>query len=87
MEINEIREDGQTGRRRFVAGAERGKTMQYATQKHGQLEKGQLAYIKNTWQVVEIIRTSTHGISVVAFKTGAEMFMLNNRLEPITSLN
>jgi len=51
------------------------------------LEQGQTARIIHTGQVVELIRVSQHGISVVSFRTGGEYFISNKFLEPIFTLH
>ena len=45
------------------------------------LQQGAKARIKSTGQVVEIKRVSTHGFSIVRFKTGGDYMVLNERLE------
>ena len=45
------------------------------------LQQGAKARIKSTGQVVEIKRVSTHGFSIVLFKTGGDYMVLNERLE------
>jgi hypothetical protein len=45
------------------------------------LQQGAKARIKTTGQVVEIKRVSTHGFSIVRFKTGGDYMVLNERLE------
>ncbi len=47
------------------------------------LRQGGRARIKHTGQVVELMRVSDHGISVVAFRTGGEYFISNKFLEPV----
>ncbi len=51
------------------------------------LEQGAKARIKNTGQVVEVIRFSEHGISVVSFRSGGECFISNKFLEPVHTLH
>lgn len=51
------------------------------------LKQGAKVRIKHTGQVVELIRVSEHGISIVAFRTGGEYFISNNFLEPIFTLH
>jgi len=51
------------------------------------LEEGAKARIRHTGQVVELIRVSEHGISIVSFRTGGEYFISNKFLEPIFSLH
>lgn len=47
------------------------------------LKQGTKARIKHTGQVVELKRVSSHGISVVSFRTGGDYFISNKFLEPI----
>jgi hypothetical protein len=51
------------------------------------LKQGAKARIKHTGQLVELVRVSEHGISIVAFRTGGEYFISNNFLEPIFTLH
>jgi hypothetical protein len=51
------------------------------------LKQGAKARIKHTGLIVELVRVSEHGISIVAFRTGGEYFMSNNFLEPIFTLH
>lgn len=51
------------------------------------LKQGTKAKIKHTGQIVELIRVSKHGISIVAFRTGGEYFISNTFLEPIFTLH
>lgn len=45
------------------------------------LQQGAKARIKSTGQIVEIKRVSSHGFSIVRFKTGGDYMVLNDRLE------
>lgn len=47
------------------------------------IEKGSQAKISSTGQIVEVKRVSSHGFSVVRFKTGGDYMILNDRLESI----
>ena len=51
------------------------------------LKEGAKVRIKHTGQIVELVRVSEHGISIVAFRTGGEYFISNNFLEPIFTLH
>jgi hypothetical protein len=51
------------------------------------LKEGAKVRVKHTGQVVELVRVSEHGISIVAFRTGGEYFISNNFLEPIFTLH
>ncbi len=50
------------------------------------LQQGTKARIKNTGQIVEIKRVSSHGFSIVRFKTGGDYMVLNDRLEAASSV-
>jgi len=47
------------------------------------LQQGEKAVIKSTGQVVEVMRVSNHGFSIVRFKTGGDYMILNERLETV----
>jgi hypothetical protein len=47
------------------------------------LQQGEKARIKSTGQVVEVMRVSDHGFSIVRFKTGGDYMILNERLETV----
>lgn len=47
------------------------------------LEEGGKARIKHTGQLVEVRRVSTHGIAIVAFRTGGEYIMPHHYLVPV----
>jgi hypothetical protein len=47
------------------------------------LQQGEKARIKSTGQVVEVMRVSNHGFSIVRFKTGGDYMILNERLETV----
>ncbi len=47
------------------------------------LKQGAKARIAHTGQVVDLLRVSEHGISLVAFRTGGEYFISNKFLEPL----
>ncbi len=51
------------------------------------LTQGAKARIKHTGQIVDLIRVSDHGISVVAFRTGGEYFISNKFLEPVITVH
>ena len=44
------------------------------------LQKGTQAKIASTGQIVEVMRVSNHGFSVVRFHTGGDYMILNERL-------
>lgn len=46
-------------------------------------DKGSQARISSTGQIVEVKRVSSHGFSVVRFKTGGDYMIMNDRLESI----
>lgn len=48
------------------------------------LIQGAQARVKHTGQIVDLIRVSSHGISVVSYRSGGEYFISNKYLEPIT---
>jgi len=52
-----------------------------------ELIQGARARIKHTGQIVNLIRVSDHGISVVAFRTGGEYFISNKFLEPLLTVH
>lgn len=47
------------------------------------LQEGEKAKIISTGQVVEVMRVSNHGFSIVRFKTGGDYMILNERLETV----
>jgi hypothetical protein len=47
------------------------------------IEKGSQAKISSTGQIVEVKRVSSHGFSVVRFKTGGDYMIMNDRLESL----
>ena len=51
------------------------------------LIQGAKAKIKHTGQIVNVVRVSDHGISVVSFRTGGEFFMSNKFLEPLLTIH
>jgi len=51
------------------------------------LEQGAKARNKYTGQVVELKRVSEHGISVVSLRTGADYFISNKFLEPLSTFH
>ena len=51
------------------------------------LIQGARARVKRTGQIVNVLRVSDHGISVVAFRTGGEYFISNKFLEPLLTVH
>jgi len=51
------------------------------------LVQGRKARVKQTGQIVDLIRVSDHGISMVAFRKGGEYFISNMYLEPVLTLH
>ena len=47
------------------------------------LEQGGKAKIIQTGQIVDVLRVSDHGISMVSFRTGGEYLISNRFLEPV----
>jgi len=47
------------------------------------LQQGEKAIIKSTGQVVEVMRVSNHGFSIVRFRTGGDYMILNEKLENV----